>query len=73
MPNQTNFPLDRETAEDIEWYTVPDNDEAIRYQIRTDQSWNKPSQDLLMMNLGYVGWVKIKTPVIAKGTYKMTI
>ena len=26
-----------------------------------------------MMNLGYVGWVKIKTPVIAKGTYKMTI
>ena len=73
LANQTNFALDRETAEDIEWYTVPDNDEAIRYQIRTDQSWNKPSQDLLMMNLGYVGWVKIKTPVIAKGTYKMTI
>lgn len=73
LANQTNFALDRETAEDIEWYTVPDNDGAIRYQIRTDQSWNKPSKDLLMMNLGYVGWVKIKTPVIAKGTYKMTI
>lgn len=72
ITDQSNWSVDRATAKDIEWFTVPDNNDAIRYQIRRDQSW-APSKDLLMMNLGYVGWVKIRTPLIAKGTYKLNL
>lgn len=66
------YPLDRENAKDIEWFTVPDNNEAVVYQLR-DEPYNKPSHDLLFLDLGYVGWVKIKTPTIAQGKYKVTI
>lgn len=70
--DQNTYSIDRENAKEIEWFTVPDNANAVKYQLR-DQAWNKDSQDLLYVNLGYVGWVKIKTPVITAGKYKMTL
>lgn len=69
VSDQTTYLLDRENAKDIEWFTVPDNDGAVKYNRRT--SWT--NDDLLYVSLGNVGWVKIKTPSIAKGTYKITI
>lgn len=69
LGDQTRYPIDRENATEIEWFTVPDNDNAVQYNIR--QSWT--NRDLLWVSLGNVGWVKIKTPVIVKGTYKITI
>ena len=70
--DQNVYSIDRTDPIDIEWSTIADNDNAMRYQLRT-QDWNKPSNDLLWMSLGYVGWVKIKTPSIAPGKYKISI
>lgn len=69
LPDQTSYKIDRENATEIEWFTVPDNDNAVQYNIR--RSWT--NGDLLNVSLGNVGWVKIKTPVIVKGTYKITL
>ncbi len=69
LPDQSKYAIDRENATDIEWFTVPDNDNAVQYNIR--KSWT--NSDLLYVSLGNVGWVKIQTPVIVKGTYKITI
>ena len=69
LPDQTRYQIDRANATEIEWFTVPDNDNAVQYNIRN--SWT--NRDLLWVSLGNVGWVKVKTPVIVKGTYKITI
>ncbi|MDE6451813.1 MAG: fasciclin domain-containing protein, partial [Odoribacter sp.] len=69
--DQQTYSIDRKNAKEIEWFTVPDNDNAVKYQLRT-QGWNL-GKDLLYVNLGYVGWLKIKSPVIAAGTYKVTL
>lgn len=63
------FNLDRENPIDINWFTSPDNASAVRYQYRKGRTNN----DFLVMNLGYVGWVEIKTPPIVAGKYKITL
>lgn len=67
--DQKAYPLDRENPIDIEWFTAPDNSRAVQYQYRKSVNNN----DYLLMNLGYVGWVEIKTPPIVAGKYKITI
>lgn len=69
LPDQSKYVIDRENATDIEWFTVPDNNNAVQYNIRS--GWT--SGDLLWVSLGNVGWVKVRTPVIVQGTYKITI
>lgn len=69
VKDQSTYKLDRENAIDVEWFCVPDNDGAVKYNRRT--TWM--NDDLLYVSLGNVGWVKLRTPVIAKGTYKVTI
>lgn len=69
VADQTRYAIDRENAVDIEWFTVPDKPTAVQYNRRV--SWT--NDDLLWVSLGNVGWVKVRTPVIVKGTYKITI
>ena len=58
-------------AEGITWKTVPDDDEALRYYLRSGQWFYE--NDAVSMSLGYVGWAQFTTPVIAKGKYKITL
>ena len=64
VADQTRYAIDRENAVDIEWFTVPDKPTAVQYNRRV--SWT--NDDLLWVSLGNVGWVKVRTPVIVKGT-----
>ena len=65
--------IDRKMAEKegVTWKTVPDDDAALRYYLRTGQYFYE--DDAVSMSLGYVGWAQFKTPVIAKGKYKITL
>ncbi len=65
--------IDREMAkaEGVTWKTVPDDDAALRYYLRSGQYFYE--NDAVSMSLGYVGWAQFKMPVIAKGKYKVTL
>lgn len=68
-PDQKTYTIDRENATEVEWFCVPDNDAAVQYQHRGGYTYD----DLFWVSLGHVGWVKVQTPPIAKGTYKISI
>lgn len=65
--------IDRKMAEveGVTWKTVPDDDAALKYYLRSGQSFYE--NDAATMALGYVGWAQFTTPVIAKGKYKVTM
>lgn len=67
------YSLDRVAAEQegIRWSTIPDDNDAVRYYLRANQ-WFEYN-DAISMSLGFVGWVEYRTPVIAKGKYKITM
>lgn len=58
-------------AEGVTWKTVPDDDAALKYYLRSGQWFYE--NDAVSMSLGYVGWAQFTTPVIAKGKYKITL
>lgn len=58
-------------AEGVTWKTVPDDDAALKYYLRSGQQFYE--NDAVSMSLGYVGWAQFVTPVIAKGKYKITL
>lgn len=65
------YSIDRENVVGIRWKTVPDDDNAVRYYLRSLQ-WFQ-DDDAVTMSLGNVGWAEFDMPVIAKGKYKVSI
>ena len=65
------YSIDRENVVGIRWKTVPDDDNAVRYYLRSLQ-WFQ-DDDAVTMALGNVGWAEFDMPVIAKGKYKVSI
>lgn len=70
-----NYQVDRDNPVDLWFETIPDKNSAVVYNNRESYPKTHPHNDhgYFLMNLGYVGWVKVRTPVIVKGEYKLTL
>lgn len=67
-----SYPVDRENPIDLVFETVPDNGWAVVYNSRENDGGDGEF-GYFKMNLGYVGWAEVRTPVIVAGAYKLTL